>query len=161
MIDLELKRVVFHDDNVDTVFSGSTLSVNVNEAATILSTIDVGEFVCNYNGWMPPETEKVLMGATALVREIILEQFLMQPEMAIWIGEEERVKVGMASESIFLYFTRPGKHKINLYQAQIDAMQENINKTQDLFELGVGHVSFGSPEGGSIQFSYKLKEETK
>lgn len=158
MTDLNPIKVILHDREEEIVKTDSSISMRYTDDARRLRGYTIGEIKTEFNGWMPKAMEDQLAIGSATMRFLIAEEFLRLDEFAMWIGHEDRVKIGMASGCIYLMVTRPEGQKIDLRPGDFDSMCDRINGAQNLFEVSNGKISYGSPEGGTLQFTYKLKE---
>lgn len=160
MTDITMKRLYLHDDNVAPVITDTTISLQDNvEAHYILRGHSIGEIVKTSKGWLNFELDRALSLATATMRQIIWQTFLDLESFKEWEGFEDRVRVVMASRCIYLTFDRPDNSKLKFTPVEIESWTSIINNSQTLFEIGLGHILSGSPENGTIQFPYSLKDE--
>lgn len=158
MTDLQVKCLYLHDDDAPPIETDTTISVrNDDDALGYIRGRTIGEVVKTSNRWIPYSVDSAICTATATVRNIILQEFLKLPSFKPWEGLENMVSVVMASECIFVCVERPISSPITLTNFEVESWTDTINNAQDLFVIGKGHISSGSPQGGAIQIPYTLK----
>ena len=161
---MKFQHVYLHDDNAENIKTDTTVSIrNSQESISFVRGCSIGQITNKSNGWLDGELAEALVTASATMCSKIKEEFLKLDSWKPWRAHLDRVKITMASDCIYLTFTRPESvAKIPFTGRQVlQEWPDTINAAQSLFEIGEGHVSHGSPEGGSIQFSYRLKKENK
>lgn len=158
MTDLNPIKVMLHDRDEAIVKTETSISMRYDDDARRLRGYTIGEIRTDFNGWMPKDMEMQLAIGSATMRFLIAEEFLRLDEFAMWVGHEDRVKIGMASGCIYLMVTRPEGKKIDLRPGDFPSMCDRINANQSLFKISGGVISYGSPEGGTLQFAYELKD---
>lgn len=152
-------KVILHERDEPVHRDGHTLSMRFDDSTTFLLGQTIGEINVEFKGWMAKDLEVALSVSSATMRFLICEEFLKLDEFKMWEGHEDRVKIGMADRCIYLFVTKPDGQKIDLRPGDFPSMCDRINAAQSLFEIRDGKITHGSPEGGTLQFMYKLKEE--
>ena len=160
MNDIVLKRLYLHGDDVDPMVTDTTISVQHSrpDVVAIIRGQTIGEIVKTSHGWLNYELDKALSAATATIRNIILQEFLRLKSFAPWENCDNMVSVVMASQTIYLTFDRPLRSPITFSPSEIESWTPVINNSQELFCIGKGIVMSGSPQGGTIQFPYSMKD---
>jgi len=159
MTNLNPIKVILHERAEPAHRDGNTFSMRYDDNLTFLRGQTIGEIHVDFKGWMAKDLEVALSVGSATMRFLICEEFLKLDEFKMWEGHEDRVKIGMADRCIYLFVTRPEGEKIDLRPGDFPSMCDRINGAQSLFEIRDGSITHGSPEGGTLQFKYKLKEE--
>jgi len=159
MKEIQMLRLYLHDDDVPPMVSDTAISVkNDADALAIIRGHTIGEIIKTSKGWLNFELDRTLSAATATIRNIILQEFLRLKSLQPWEGHESMLRVVMASRCIYLSFDRPPNSPITLTPLEIEQWAPIINNSQELFAIGKGHIMNGSPQGGTIQFAYSLRD---
>jgi hypothetical protein len=157
----QFKTLYLHDDLVPTIKTDSMVSMrNHEDNFRDCRGTSIGRIVSTSKNWIEQELEAAILNASATFCNQVHEQVLALHSWAPWRKYPNLLKVRLASECLFLIFDRPmDGPRLDFTVSQIeDEWPRLINKSQPYFELLNGHITSGSPDGGCIQYTYRLKE---
>jgi len=158
---IQFKTLYLHDDDVQPIKGDKMISMrNHEDQFRAFRGNSIGRIVNKSKNWIEPELETAIANASATFCHQVHEQILSMHSWAPWRKYPNLLKVRLASECLFLIFDRPmDGPRLDFTVSQIeDEWPRLINKNQEYFELLNGHVTSGSPDGGCIQYTYRLKE---
>ena len=158
---MNFKRLYLHDDHVQDVITATTVSVKLDDDTPAkIKGQQIGQITVRAHGWIEPEVEQALRECTSVICADIHKRFMALDAFKEWRPHPDNLKIRMANDTIYLLITRPiDMPKITFTQTEIATVwPDTINEQQKTYTLRGGHILSGGPEGGTIQYSYSLRD---